>query len=250
MIGPFQEILARTNIQLEHPAVSSFYSSLVPEGNFLRCEELLRTIADLSLFSASRLSSQPYSKWTCIVATGTGSDAPCARGGHAMCIDPQLGKIYLFGGWDGQKNLDDLWVFDTKSEQWKLLTSDTQPESIYPGPRACHKMAFDSATGDIYLFGSLNDSTSLLETGDGHHSSGTTAPSASPVSPLNSRSSPAVRTSSITSSVSSSPSCGSELYCYHTRGHHAGKWELVVYATAVSTGFCSKCDSIPELQNI
>jgi muskelin len=222
-------------MQLEHPTVSLFYSSLVLQGNFLHCEELLQKMADLSLFSASRLSSQPYSKWVRLVAAGATDDIPCARGGHAMCIDTTNEKIYLFGGWDGQKNLDDLWVFDIKSEQWKMLDSNTQPESSRPGPRACHKMAFDSATGDLYLFGKLNDSTPTLETGNDPHPSGTTAPSTSPISPLHPRSLPAAGSSSTTSSTSSSPaSSGSELYCYHTRGHQAGKWELVIHATAVS----------------
>ena len=34
------------------------------------------------------------------------------RGGHQMCLDTERKRIYLFGGWDGHYDLDDLWVFD------------------------------------------------------------------------------------------------------------------------------------------
>jgi hypothetical protein len=52
-------------------------------------------------------------------------DAPCARGGHQICLDPENEKIYLYGGWDGQRELSDFWCYNIKTSRWKLLTTDT-----------------------------------------------------------------------------------------------------------------------------
>ena len=49
--------------------------------------------------------------WRKIVPTDA-SKAPRMRGGHQMCLDTERKRIYLFGGWDGHYDLDDLWVFD------------------------------------------------------------------------------------------------------------------------------------------
>lgn len=42
-----------------------------------------------------------------------------------MCIDVDSGKIYLFGGWDGSKDLSDFWCYNIEKQRWKLLSSDT-----------------------------------------------------------------------------------------------------------------------------
>jgi hypothetical protein len=52
-------------------------------------------------------------------------DAPCARGGHQMCIDSEYKKIYLFGGWDGKRDLSDFWCFNIRDNRWRRLSSDT-----------------------------------------------------------------------------------------------------------------------------
>lgn len=51
-------------------------------------------------------------------------DVPCMRGGHQMVIDSESSKIYLFGGWDGRKDLSDFWEFDIKLSKWKCLSRD------------------------------------------------------------------------------------------------------------------------------
>ncbi|PLW20625.1 hypothetical protein PCANC_06013 [Puccinia coronata f. sp. avenae] len=45
------------------------------------------------------------------LAASSSSDLPCPRGGHQMCIDSQRRKIWLFGGFDGLKDLSDFWVY-------------------------------------------------------------------------------------------------------------------------------------------
>jgi len=74
------------------------------------------------------------------------------RGGHQMCIDSELGKIYMFGGWDGSKNLNDFWEYDENLEEWTCISPDTSKDGG-PSPRSCHRIAFDSINKQIYVLG-------------------------------------------------------------------------------------------------
>lgn len=231
-LGPFQSVLERSGLRLEHPLVTDLHTSLVIKGDFPACETLLTSIASAGLFTVSLLSEQPQAQWARLNAVDPDGDAPSARSGHAMCIDYIDEQIYLFGGWDGQKNLDDFWAFDVRSETWKILSYATQRDVNGPGPRSCHKMIFDTATGDIYVFGRLDESSSG-DIGDipatSIHSSGLDAPVTSPVTP---RQSPSGLLGSSRSPTWSSHSA--EFYRYHTRGRDAGKWELLFRDTSVS----------------
>ena len=60
--------------------------------------------------------------------------------------------LYLFGGWDGNRDLADFWAFDVTNNKWKLLSLDTENDGG-PSPRSCHKMVFDPKTRHIYLLG-------------------------------------------------------------------------------------------------
>ena len=53
---------------------------------------------------------------------------PGMRGGHQMCMDTDAGQLYLYGGWDGTKELGDLWRFTIVSQQWDCLSHDTSHE--------------------------------------------------------------------------------------------------------------------------
>jgi Galactose oxidase, central domain len=46
---------------------------------------------------------------------------PGQRGGHQMCIDPVTNTLYLFGGWDGENDLSDLWSYNISEEKWTLI---------------------------------------------------------------------------------------------------------------------------------
>ena len=124
-----------------------------------------------------------------------------------MCVDSEKGNIYLHGGWDGMKNLDDYWEYNIANNRWRLLSQHTSQDKNGPGPRACHKMLFDQKTGCIYLLGKLGD-----EEG----------------SRLISEDTPEPRP----------PGAGeqqfsSEFYRYRTRGIDRGNWELLNFDTAV-----------------
>lgn len=235
LLGPFQSLLDRSGIQLEHPLVTALHTTLVIKGDFAECERLLSSMASSGLLTSSLLSQQPQAQWTRLNAVDADGDSPSARSGHAMCMDHDNGQIYLFGGWDGQKNLDDFWVFDVRSETWTLISYATQRDANGPGPRSCHKMVFDSTTGDIYVFGRLDDGNAgdIGEiTAGSIHTSGVDAPATSPVSPR--QATPPTLLDSSRSSAWSNH--GAQFYRYRTRGRDAGKWELLFRDTSAAGG--------------
>lgn len=168
------------------------------------------------LFDSYLHASQPHAVWKRLHGTDADGDVPSPRGGHAMCIDPVNDTIYLFGGWDGQKSLDDFWMYSVKDNKWRVLSHGTSEEQNAPGARSCHKMVFDTKTGSIYLLGRLSDSDSLKPTNDGSSSRQQTQPSTEDTS------------------NSAAGAFYSEFYRYHTRGVDAGKWDFLSFDTAVS----------------
>lgn len=73
-----------------------------------------------------------------------------------MCIDPYTSTIYLFGGWDGNKDLNDLWSYDIKTLAWTLLCPDAFIENG-PSARSCHKMCLDTKMKQIFIIGRYLD---------------------------------------------------------------------------------------------
>lgn len=154
-----------------------------------------------------------------------------------MCMDEENGLIYLFGGWDGQRNLDDFWVYDVRADVWRLLSLATGRDLNGPGPRSCHKMAFDRKTGSIYVLGRLLDSDDVDQPAMN---------SGSVNSPSDSSGVPDIRAASASHAVDIPragsvtrlvwPSTPSEFYRYHTRGLDAGKWDLLTMDTQVCGG--------------
>jgi N-acetylneuraminic acid mutarotase len=60
------------------------------------------------------------------LALDTRGVSPPARDSHALVYDPRASKVILFGGWDGQSDLGDTWVYDPKAGTWtELLTGRT-----------------------------------------------------------------------------------------------------------------------------
>ena len=79
------------------------------------------------------------------------------RGGHQMCIDTDSQLIYLFGGWDGNEDLADFWMFNICNKTWQLLSSDTEQDGG-PCARSCHKMCLDHKRKLIFSLGRYLDS--------------------------------------------------------------------------------------------
>jgi len=258
LLTPYQTILSRANIQLEHPLVTQFHESLVLQGDWSKAEKLLDLISSAGLFDSHLNSCQPHSVWTRLRGTDPDGDIPPARGGHAMCMDPINDIIYIFGGWDGEKSLDDFWAYYVKEDKWKVLSHSTTQEQNAPGARSCHKMAFDTKTGSIYLLGRLNDADGLrapepvppaATTRPSQGTSGDVLPqppqpqAPPPQAPQEGISAPAA-------ADATSKTFSSEFYRYHTRGVLSGKWDFLSIDTAVSCSNSNKLRTSDFYQNV
>ena len=166
-----------------------------------------------------------------------------------MCMDVENGLIYLFGGYDGRKSLDDFWVYNVREDRWKVISHNVVDEKNGPGPRACHKMVYDPKNACIYMLGRLGD-------GDFPSGENTSVPSEpnegnneaelDPGQPgqehiqdvphvtfRNRRSVTPRAPPSPRPSISPTQDYFSEFYRYRTRGIDQGKWELLNVDTAV-----------------
>ncbi|KAJ7130841.1 Muskelin N-terminus-domain-containing protein [Mycena crocata] len=199
-LTPYNSILARSGLQVEDPLVTELYESIVLHGTWSKAEQTIQRMSQTDLFDEYRNSKQCHSVWKRLHGNDVNGDVPAPRGGHAMCVDHVGGQIYLFGGYDGKKSLDDFWAYDIKQEKWRVLLYTTLDVENAPAARSCHKMVFDTKTGNIYVLGRLDDADSLKLDLGGSTPQAADAPASQP---------------------------GCEFYRYHTRGLSAGKWELL-----------------------
>ncbi|KAG6865484.1 hypothetical protein C0991_002196 [Blastosporella zonata] len=216
LLTPYESIISRSGFKLEHPLVTKLYESIVLQGDWKQAENLLSVMSKTNLFDSYLHGTQPYAAWKRLHGTDADGDVPSPRGGHAMCMDPINDMIYLFGGWDGEKSLDDFWVYSAREDKWRVLSHSTSDEKNAPGARSCHKMVFDTKTGSIYLLGRLSDSdatNAMSRTGTPAPHTSDGEPSATPVRAF----------------------C-SEFYRYHTRGMDNGKWDFLSFDTASQGG--------------
>lgn len=89
-------------------------------------------------------------------ACGATCRNPGPRGGHQLVVDSTTGTLYLFGGWNGTEDLDDLWSFCTRAERWTLLCRHSGMVGG-PSPRSCHKCVFDPVHRRLYTLGRYLD---------------------------------------------------------------------------------------------
>ncbi|EMR11840.1 hypothetical protein PNEG_00263 [Pneumocystis murina B123] len=150
-IKTFKLLSSLFPIELEHPFLNNLYQTLVIDGNFVKAELLIDEAQSMNAFN-EYISKQCYnSLWVENVQSDLYS-IPGVRGGHQMCIDQEERTIYLFGGWDGYKDLSDFWSYSIKYNTWKKISDDTSLQNG-PSPRSCHKICFDSKEKKIYVLG-------------------------------------------------------------------------------------------------
>ena len=215
LMGPFKALTASAGVQLEHPLVTRLYDSIVSDGDWAEAERVLQLTADAGLFDAFAREAPAHAVWTRLCGPSADGDTPHQRGGHAMCIDEAAGRIYLYGGWDGERSLDDFWVYGIADGQWRVVPRKNEEEgeeekAVWPGRRSCHKMALDAETGRIYLLGSLGVSDDALRDSGAAHMRDPTV----------------VEPRALVQRA--------DFYVYHTRGDDAGTWELLSANTEVA----------------
>ncbi|KAJ3185891.1 hypothetical protein HK101_009778 [Irineochytrium annulatum] len=128
----------------------------VLSADFSSAEDLIQQAADRDLFQ-EYISGCPYKAvWQRLVSNSANNETPSMRGGHQMCIDVDASTIYLFGGWDGTKDLSDFWSYDLEKRRWTCISMDTRRLGG-PGPRSCHKICFDPKMRQIYTMGRYVD---------------------------------------------------------------------------------------------
>jgi hypothetical protein len=77
------------------------------------------------------------------------SPGPSARFGHAVDVDRDRGKLYLFGGQSGDQFFNDLWALDLESLEWELVDDG----ALAPSPRYGTSLVFDRGNGLIVSHG-------------------------------------------------------------------------------------------------
>eukprot|EP01137_Pigoraptor_chileana_P006051 Opistho-2@49948 len=159
-LDTFETLQKRTKICLEHPSLTELHERLVINGDFEHCERILTSAAKEGLFSEHIADCKYTPLWQRLSPLNrdgqASAEAPGMRGGHQMCIDVEGGIVYLIGGWDGQKDLADMWAYNIADNQWSLLSEDTGDQGG-PGPRSCHKICFDDRRRRIYTLGRYVD---------------------------------------------------------------------------------------------
>jgi len=165
------------------------------------------------------------------MGTDRDGDMPSPRSGHAMCLDLSNAIVYVHGGYNSDKCLDDFWSYDIREDKWQKISDSTSSQSG-PSPRSCHRMVFDVKTGNIYVLGRLRDVDSgrvplnrrIL------HNMVDAVPS-NLQRPVQAHSSP-LPPYPTTDPPVLTMLC-SELYMYHTRGPARGTWACISSDTSV-----------------
>jgi|SRR5579863_5284812 len=214
LMPAFKALTTSADVQLEHPLVTRLYDSIVSEGNWAEVERVLQLAANAGLLDTFSREAPAQATWTRLCGTNADGDTPRQRGGHAMCIDEAAGRIYLYGGWDGERSLDDFWAYSIAEGQWRVVPR--HEDAVWPGRRSCHKMAFDAGTGRIFLLGCLGVSDDeLRETDPSRARSAGTTDAGEPQAQAR----------------------RADFYAYHTRGDDVGTWELLSANTEVTRPF-------------
>ena len=72
------------------------------------------------------------------------------QGVNSSLVLPET--IYLFGGWDGNQDLADLWSYHCPTQVWTCLAKNTEDQGG-PTARSCHKMCLDHERKQLFTLG-------------------------------------------------------------------------------------------------
>lgn len=89
--------------------------------------------SDTYIFDLSSLGSADALAWTEVPT----KSHPTARFGHSQSSFED--KAFLFGGWDGKHTLNDLWEFDSASQEWACICKHSSVSPRYRHSSVCFK---------------------------------------------------------------------------------------------------------------
>lgn len=84
-------------------------------------------------------------------------EMPSKRAYYAACYDPDRRGVWLHGGFDGGRMLDDLWFFDCVKDTW----SKVQAKGPTPPIRDFHSLVYNAKAGQLLVFGGLRDAGTM-----------------------------------------------------------------------------------------
>ncbi|KAK4054316.1 hypothetical protein OIO90_003549 [Microbotryomycetes sp. JL221] len=231
--------------QFEHPLLSNLHQSLVIKGNFLQTEQILNECLQQGLLNDWNLQGTKgtaVAKWSIVSQFDQSKPnlVPSPRAGHQLV---RVGRtMLLFGGWDGEKDLGDLWQaelprtshLNTDNDEddqqqrqqqdetliWRLLEPQPKVETDErPRARSCHQMAVDETQGWVYLLGGkLPYTNPTAATNNGMSEQMDVEPS-----------------TSRHTATSLNPE-SSDFWRYKTHGSNKGTWELLSKDTEQDKG--------------
>ncbi|KAI8641733.1 Muskelin N-terminus-domain-containing protein, partial [Parasitella parasitica] len=152
MMDVYSALQKSSSVDLEHPLVERLHQSVVVNGDFEAAEKIILDADGKGIFTSYVENAKYLPTWQKLFASNDDGDAPCGRGGHQLCIDSEREKIYLFGGWDGKRDLSDFWCYNVRDNRWRMLSADTTLQGG-PSPRSCHSMCYDPIRKSIYVLG-------------------------------------------------------------------------------------------------
>ena len=155
----YDSICAKSHVSLESSHLTSLFQTVVHGKNLGECEHIMQNLKDD--FFVDYLKDVPYeAHWTRLDRPNT--LMPDQRGGHQMVWDGPSKSLLLFGGWDGQHELGDLWRFDATAGTWTCITEDTSLDGG-PCPRSCHKLAIHATKRQLYVLGRFVETNGAVE---------------------------------------------------------------------------------------
>ncbi|KAI8979000.1 Muskelin N-terminus-domain-containing protein [Pilobolus umbonatus] len=151
MMNVYTVLKESTGVQLEDPWISELYQHLVIDTDIPAAERLLQEAYFKDIYQFYSDQSSYTTHWKQLHPESKGI-LPSPRGGHQMCIDVKHGKIYMLGGWDGQRDLADFWEYDIEKNIWNIISHNTLVDGG-PSARSCHKLCYDPKDHSIFVLG-------------------------------------------------------------------------------------------------
>ena len=168
----FSSIREKSQVKLESEHVTKLFAGIFPESaspttELESCEQMIAELEE-SLFS-EYVGKMPYqANWEQLDSEEM--LCPDKRGGHQMVFDRMTKNLILFGGWDGNRELADLWRYDTHTGAWFCQSEDTHLDGG-PCGRSCHKIALHTSRRLLFVLGRFIDMDLRKESVNGNNSS-------------------------------------------------------------------------------